>query len=152
MKKLLFICAIGTLITGCAQEPLLKQTASGKAEAEYPNHTPEQVIDAVVERCNERGFAVEQQTKNFVVCAKEMEGGQSMFTQLAIGNAYSTTPQLKVRYSVSKFKTGSKAWAEAWAETQMALGQIQRVPLNNNATLNNIQTVLDKNIPEILKR
>lgn len=47
MKKLLLICSITTVITGCANEPLIKETQSGKAEAEYPNYTQEQVVDAI---------------------------------------------------------------------------------------------------------
>lgn len=153
MKKLLLIGIMATFLSGCAQEPqLLKQTASGKAESEYPNNTPEQVMDAIVQRCNERGFVIEDQSKNYVICSKQMEGAQSMLTQIAIGNAYSTTPQVKVRYSVSKFKSGAKAWAESWAETQMAFGQIQRAPLNNNSVRNELQSVLDKGISEILNR
>lgn len=150
---MLLVSLISALLVGCAnQAPLLKETASGKAEGEYPNHTPEQVIDAIVQRCNEVGSVIEDQSKNYVICSRQMEGGSSMMMQMAIGNAYSTTPQIKVRYSVSNFRTGAKVWAESWAETQMAFGQVQRAPLNNNNVRNNLQNVLDKAIPEILSR
>ena len=85
MKKLLLICSIATVITGCANEALIKETQSGKAEAEYPNYTQEQVIDAIVQYCNGKGFSIEEQQKNFVICSKQMTGGAAIFTQMALG-------------------------------------------------------------------
>lgn len=152
MKKLVLVWLIASLLSACSQTPLNKQTTSGKAEGIYPNHSPEQVIDALVQRCNEKGFVVEDQSKNYVVCSKEMQGGGAIFAQLMIGNSYSTTPQHKVRYSVSKFKTGTKVWADPWIETQMAFGQIQKAPLTNNNVINEIQNVLDNAIPAILNQ
>lgn len=151
MKKLLLICSIATVITGCAKEALIKETQSGKAEAEYPNYTQEQVIDAIVQYCNGKGFSIEEQQKNFVICSKQMTGGAAIFTQLAIGNSYSTTPQAKARYSVAKYKNGTKVWAEAYAETQMALGQVRKEPLDGNKTRNELQRALDDGIKNILK-
>lgn len=151
MKKLLLICSIATVITGCANEALIKETQSGKAEAEYPNYTQEQVIDAIVQYCNGKGFSIEEQQKNFVICSKQMTGGAAIFTQMAIGNSYSTTPQAKARYSVAKYKNGTKAWAEAYAETQMALGQVRKDPLDGNKTRNELQRALDDGIKNILK-
>lgn len=152
MKKILAVVLSSVLLSGCASEVLNKQTASGKPEGVYPNHTVEQVMEALVQNCNEKGFAIEEQAKNYVVCSREMQGGSAILTQLAIGNAYSTNPVQKVRYSASKFGTGSKVWAEAWSETQMALGQVNKVANNDNKTKNNIQTVLDETIPKILAR
>ena len=93
MKKLLLICLIATVITGCANEALIKETQSGKAEAEYPNYTQEQVIDAIVQYCNGKGFSIEEQQKNFVICSKQMTGGAAIFTQMAIGNSYTNNRQ-----------------------------------------------------------
>lgn len=151
MKKLLLICSIATVITGCANEALIKETQSGKAEAEYPNYTQEQVIDAIVQYCNGKGFSIEEQQKNFVICSKQMTGGAAILTQMAIGNSYSTTPQAKARYSVAKYKNGTKVWAEAYAETQMALGQVRKEPLDSNKTRNELQRALDDGIKNILK-
>ena len=71
MKKLLLICSIATVITGCANEALIKETQSGKAEA--------------------------------------------------------------------------------YAETQMALGQVRKEPLDGNKTRNELQRALDEGIKNILK-
>ena len=92
MKKLVLVGLVSLTLFGCAQEPLKKQTSSGKPEGVYPNHTPDQVIEALVQNCNEKGFTIEEQTKNNVVCSREMQGGGAIFTQALIGNSYSTTP------------------------------------------------------------
>lgn len=152
MKKLLLSFVISSLLVGCAtQEPLRKQTASGKPEGIYPEYKQEQVVNAIVLRCNEKGFMVEEQNTNYVVCSKEMTGGGAIAMQLAIGNSYSTTPKIKARYSMSKYQNGTKVWVDAWSETQMAMGQINKMALDSNKTKNELQYVLDEEIPKILK-
>lgn len=151
MGKLLLTAIICGALVGCAaQEPLKKQTASGKPEAEYPNKTKEQVVEGIVEMCNNSGYRVEDQKDNYVICAKDLEGGSALFTQMMIGNSYSTTPQGKVRFSVSQIKNGSKVWADVWTETQMAMGQVNKMPVTATKTLNQMQDALDIKLPQIL--
>ena len=152
MKKLLLVGLISVLLTGCAQETLKKQTSSGKPEIEFPNKTVDQVINGITEYCNDKGFIVEDQSKNYVVCSKEAEGAQGFFTQLAIGNAYSTTPQNKLRFSVSKKGNGAKVWLNAWSETQMAMGQVNRMPFEGNNAQNQMQDMLDTLLPKYVNK
>ena len=152
MKKLLLTGLACALLVGCAQEPLKKQTSSGKPETEFPNKTVDQVINGITEYCNDKGFVVEEQNKNYVVCAKEDEGAQGFFTQLAIGNAYSTTPQNKLRFSVSKKGNGSKVWVNAWSETQMAMGQVNKMPFEGNKAQNQMQDMLDLLLPQYVNK
>lgn len=44
MKKLVLVSIMAGLLVGCAQEPLKKQTASGKPEAEFPTYSVKQVM------------------------------------------------------------------------------------------------------------
>lgn len=152
MKKLFLICLASALLFGCAQPQLVKETQSGKAEGEYPNHTPEQVADAIVQNCNNKGYVIEDQAKNYVICSKEMEGGKAVMMQMMIGNSYSTTPQVKMRFSISKFKTGTKVWANAWSESQTAFGQVNRMQLDGNNVRNELQEFLDKKLPVLLNQ
>lgn len=152
MKKLVLAVLASTLLAGCAQEPLKKQTSSGKPEVEFPNKTVEQVINGITEYCNDKGFVVEEQNKNYVVCAKQADGTQGFFTQLAIGNAYSTTPQNKLRFSVSPKGQGAKVWLNAWSETQMAMGQVNRMPFEGNKAQNQMQDMLDNLLPQYVNK
>ena len=152
MKKLLLTGLVCSLLAGCAQELLKKPTTSGKPETEFPNKTVDQVIDGITEYCNDKGFVVEEQNKNYVVCSKEAEGIQGFATQLAIGNAYSTTPQNKIRFSVSKKGNGAKVWVNAWSETQMALGQVNKMPFDTNSAKNQMQNILDLLLPKYVNK
>lgn len=143
MKKYILTLAISLTLAACAQVPLNKQTASGKPEGLYPALSLEDVKSKLVEACNTRSLMVYEDSANAVVCGKVMDGSSAMLVQLAIGNGYSTTPVQKVRFSLSKSQYGVKVWADSWAETQMAMGQMQRMPLDNNQTKNGLQALLD---------
>lgn len=152
MKKLVLVSIMAGLLVGCAQEPLKKQTASGKPEAEFPTYSVKQVMNGLVGMCNSSGLMIDSQADNYIVCSKTLEGGQALLTQMAIGNSYSTTPQNKVRFSVSSFKNGTKVYADMWSETQMALGQVNKVPLEGNKAKNDIQKLLDEKLPQHISK
>ncbi|MGK3451465.1 hypothetical protein, partial [Escherichia coli] len=55
-----------------------------------------------------------------------------------IGNAYSTTPVSKVRFTIAQLNNDTKVWADMWMETQMAMGQVQPemiVALSNSTVI-----------------
>jgi hypothetical protein len=143
MKKYILPVAAALALTACAQVPLNKQTASGKPEGLYPSLSLDDVKSKLVEACNARSLMVYEDTQNAVVCGKDMDGASATMVQLAIGNGYSTNPVQKVRFSLSKSQAGVKVWADSWAETQMAMGQIRKMPIDNNKTKNGIQALLD---------
>lgn len=147
-KYFFFIFSI-FFMTGCAnQEPLKKVTSSGKPEGVYSNTTKSSVKDALSTYCNERGFIVLESTDSGVFCSKKTEGGTAVMSQLAIGNSYSTTPEVKLKFSISEVGEVIKVWADAWFETQMAMGQVNRMDIKNNSDLNQIQDRLDNLSPK----
>ncbi|WP_249531107.1 hypothetical protein [Escherichia coli] len=79
-----------------------------------------------------------------VICGKELEGGSAVFGQMLIGNAYSTTPVSKVRFTIAQVNNDTKVWADMWMETQMAMGQVQQMAITDNASKNTIQQRLDE--------
>lgn len=64
-------------------------------------------------------------------------------TQLLIGNAYSTPPVDKVRFSISKVEFSTHVWADMWVETQMPGGKTNKVQLTDNNSKNFVQYILD---------
>lgn len=82
------------------------------------------------------GFSVMAGDDRQVLCAKEVSGFKGVLTQLLIGNAYSTTPTDNVRFQLVPWNGGTRAQVSEWIETQMAFGQVQRVPLNNGKQTN----------------
>ncbi|WP_265498258.1 hypothetical protein [Providencia rustigianii] len=149
MKKLLLnLVALG-ILSGCvSQPPLKKVTQSGKPEGEYANTTKMSVMNALTSYCNEKGFMVIEATESNVLCSKETEGMGSVMAQMAIGNAYSTTPVGKLRFSIGEVGNKVKVWADAWIETQMAMGQVNQMKVSDNASINALQERLDNLKPK----
>lgn len=144
MKWKCFVLTIMVILSGCAnQEPLHKQTASGKPEGIYSGVSKVAVKDSLVRFCNNNGFMVYESNDSSVICGKQREGGSAVLTQALIGNSYSTTPVDKVRFTIASEEKNTKVWADMWVETQMAMGQTQQMPLTDNQSKNFIQYVLD---------
>ncbi|MDC9594080.1 hypothetical protein [Xenorhabdus sp. IM139775] len=106
------------------------------------------IRDALTTYCNEHGFMVMEATESTILCSKETEGMASIMTQMAIGNSYSTTPVVKLRFSIGEVDKKVKVWADTWVETQMTMGQINQMKLNDNSTINALQDRLDNLNPK----
>jgi len=142
MKKLLVI-AVVIFLYGCvAQQPLIKQTQSGRPEGVFRNTNVEEVKSRIIEGIVSKGLMVMETTSNQIVCGKTMEGGQAVLAQMIVGNSYSTTPQDKIRFTVYQVGTEVKVTAYEWIESQMALGQVNTQELNGNNQKNGLQNFL----------
>ena len=149
MKKILLGFVVAGLLSGCASQPPLKKiTNSGKPEGEYVNTTRTSVMNALTSYCNEKGFMVLEATDSNVLCSKETDGMGSVMAQMAIGNAYSTTPVGKLRFSIGEIGDKIKVWTDAWIETQMAMGQVNQMKITDNASINALQERLDNLKPK----
>ncbi|EMO8882813.1 hypothetical protein WDT71_000478 [Shigella boydii] len=144
MNKMTVLLLSATIISGCTSSvPLIKKTQSGKPEGVYQNTTKDKVKDALVNYCNSRGLIIYNADNSSVICGKELEGGSAVFGQMLIGNAYSTTPVSKVKFTIAQVNNDTKVWADMWMETQMAMGQVQQMAITDNASKNTIQQRLD---------
>lgn len=73
-----------------------------------------------------------------------MNNANGMFTQLLMGNAYSTTPVLSARFNAVQIPDGVRVVSNVWVETQMALGQVRRNELKGSQAAYEVQQVLDR--------
>lgn len=139
MKRVLIIFVF--LLSACvSQEPLIKQTESGKSEGNYPGKTKEQVKDALVARCARFGNMVFESSDSSVICGKQSD---SVLAQMAVGNAYSTPATFKVKFTIAKINDAVKVWADMWIESQMPGGQLNQMPVSDNNDRNMVQKALD---------
>lgn len=116
MNKMTVLLLSATIISGCTSSvPLIKKTQSGKPEGVYQNTTKDKVKDALVNYCNSRGLIIYNADNSSVICGKELEGGSAVFGQMLIGNAYSTTPVSKVRFTIAQVNNDTKVWADRLA-------------------------------------
>lgn len=142
MKVIIFAIALAAL-AGCApQQALLRNTQSGYPEETYPGTTQEIIKARLMDGCASRGSLVHDSGSNHVVCGKTMAGGEAVMAQLLVGNSYSTTPELKVRFTIFQSGDDVRVTAQQWIETQMAFGQMRRTDLNGNNHRNNLQSFL----------
>jgi len=65
-----------------------------------------------------------------------MQGGDAILAQMLIGNSYSTTPELFVKFVIFKNGATVRVQAYQWMQTQMAFGQVRKSELNGNAQFN----------------
>lgn len=147
MKKQILLVAMAVVLAGCATEPVMKQTVSGKAEAEY-NQPLAVVKSAAVVFCNNSGGSLDQETERMVVCSREKTDGEGLMFQALIGNSYSTTPLIKIKFTFTEKDGVTKVWASQSMETQMAMGQLKKIELNGGKAVNRTQYILDHELPK----
>lgn len=137
------VLTIVATLAGCAAPPaLIRETASGFPEAVFTGSGVDETKAAIMNGCLSNGIAVDDTGTNHVVCAREMQGGQAVALQLAIGNGYSTTPVAKMRFTLIPSGDDTRVTARSWAETQMAMGQVRSVEFNGHADRNTVQAFL----------
>ncbi|MBD5755301.1 hypothetical protein IF799_22745 [Citrobacter freundii] len=129
------------ILSGCSNlEAINKHTASGKPEGEYPGKTKEQVKDALVSYCNQKGLSVFESTESLVICGKQTD---SVLAQMLVGNSYSTPSMAKIRFTIASVNNAPKVWSDMWIESQMPGGQLNQMPSKNNTDINSVQNMLD---------
>lgn len=142
MRKALTVFAAAVL-AGCAAQPeLLKPTQSGFAEGVFRGASIGEVRSKIIDGCSRAGLVVEDSGTNQLVCTQLLSGGDAVLAQAIYGNAYSTTPEGKTRFSIYEAGQDVKVVATRWFETQMAFGQVRREPLNTNVARNDMQQFL----------
>ncbi len=137
------------VFSGCGPQRIAK-TVSGRPEVTIHSENTDLVKSAVINEMQILGFLLSDDSKYRLVFTKQMEGGQAMMAQLALGNSYSTTPVAEVSYNITKIKSQIKVVGFSSMSTQMAFGQVNRYDMeNNNVWFNNIQSLLQKVKTEI---
>jgi len=97
---------------------------------------------AISDLCIRRNIMIVEQDERHVVCSQEMGGLKGAFAQVLIGNSYSTTPTLNVRFSLSKTRDYTVVQGSQWIETQMAFGQTRREEINGSKNRRNLMSLL----------
>ncbi|WP_140221245.1 hypothetical protein [Pseudomonas oryzihabitans] len=141
--RALIIVLFTVLMSGCAQDALKKQTASGYPEGIFRNSNLSDVRSKLVSGCMDKGLQIEDGGSGQIVCSKEMDGLQGSLTQLALANSYSTTPQMKVKFVSAQVGADVRVIAYPWIESTMPLGQVRKAEAKSNNDINAIQGFLN---------
>lgn len=145
MNKILAF-AVTALLSACAAQPAkISQTSSGWPEIEISAPDKKTVKDYILLKNSEAGWNIEQESESMLTVSKIDSSGSfnSAFTQVALGNAYSTPPKYEVKYFINQLPGRVKVVSNIAVSTQMPGGQVNRVFLNqNNAVYNAYQDQL----------
>lgn len=136
--RLLAAAAVG-LLSGCVlpeQQPQMPSSVTFRAREITA------VQNLIVAHCIQGGSTVTAQTANGVTCEHQLSGSQAFWTQLAIGNAYSTTPVAQIRYSLAQLGTDVMVGWDADVHTQMPGGQINSTQVTDNRFNSTIRDML----------
>lgn len=144
MNRFVLILPFLLLLTSCAEQtPRIRVTQSGYPETIFAHASLTDVRNRLTGACESRGIEVLDSSDNSVSCGKELQGGDAFIATVVIGNSYSTTPMLKIRFNFYREGEDVKIVAHQWIETQMAFGQIRKADMNNNNQFNSVQHWLD---------
>lgn len=136
--------ALLVVFSGCAPMPQrIAQTASGRPEVVISTIDVNLVKSELVNVMQSGGFLLQDESDYRMVFTRELDGSQATLARLAIGNAYSTTPQAEVAFTFAKMASSVRVVAFASITTQMPYGQIQRGDMkDNNAWFNDFYSAL----------
>jgi PDZ domain len=139
VRKFVLVVACATLFTSPALAAgRTAVTPSGQPEGVFANTTLGDAGGKLASVCMDSGFQVTNQTPNQITCEVPLNGFKSAFTQMLIGNSYSTTPRSYVRISLAQIGGNVRIQAHAWVETQMAFGQMRQHQYSDDTTFNNL--------------
>lgn len=140
MKKFWALGSAIAAVAACASSPpetLQVGTPSGRPEALFLTDNVNEAAGQVANGCMNAGMTVISNNGNQVVCEVSMTMGQQIVTQLAIGNSYSTTPRQFIQFNLADIGDSVRAQATGWVETQMAFGQMRRMPMDQSISWRN---------------
>jgi hypothetical protein len=135
---------VSTSLVGCAQVPLNYSTPSGQPEITIADTKVADVRGYIIGKAAANGSRIVAADDSRIVISRTMEGGQAVMTQLAIGNAYSTTPTQNVQMIMVQQDANVTVYVSGWTESQMAFGQVNRLEADSNAAKNELQAALIK--------
>ena len=127
---------------GCANVGPLA-TPSGNPEITVPRKDLEHVKTELVATMCAHGFEPVEDGQNSVAFSKPLEPGAAFAYTLAMGNAYSSQPQMNVRYSLIQQGNGVHVYAFVGVAMQGGFGQSQSLDLTHGKAGREVQEVLE---------
>lgn len=130
------------LAAGCANlQPL--PTPTGKPEVMINTTDTGRVKGALVSTFASIGYSLAQDTAYSLVFTKPMEGSGAALYQVALGNAYSSTPQINVSLTLAPSPPATRVFAHLDISMQNAFGQTNRTNMDQGKGAHEIQRVLE---------
>jgi hypothetical protein len=117
-----------SLLAGCANVGPLA-TPSGNPEVTIATKDMARVRNALLVAMSSRGYSPSQDTQNTISFTRQLDAGAAALYQLALGNAYSSTPTMNVIYTIASEGNTTRVFAFVNVSMQNAFGQVQQTNL-----------------------
>ena len=130
------------LVAGCANlEPL--PTPTGKPEVMINTTDTTKIKGALVATFAANGYSIAQDTPYNLVLTKPMEGSGAALYQAALGNAYSSNPQINISLTFAPAPGATRVFAHANISMQNAFGQNNATNMDQGKGAHQIQQLLE---------
>jgi hypothetical protein len=130
------------VLAGCAEVGPL-HTQSGNPEAIFPQK-PDLVRTELMAEMAVRGFMQIQDEPNILTFSRTMQQGEELLYTLGMGNAYSSQPEVHIRFTLVDMG-GGKTHVYGFARCDMtgAFGQSQSLDITHGKGGREVQQLLD---------
>jgi hypothetical protein len=130
-------------LCGCANVGPLA-TPSGYPEVTINTTNTKRVKELLLAHFASQGFAVLQDTEHMILVSKPMEGSGAVLYQVAMGNAYSSQPQMNISVTITPVGSTTKVYGHIAVAMQGVFGQNQGTNLDRGKAGRELQQVLDQ--------
>ncbi len=131
------------LLSSCAGVSPLP-TPSGYPEVTINSTNTKRIKELLLAHFASNGFTVLQDTQYTLNVSKPLEGSAAVLYQVALGNAYSSTPQMNISVTIAPLGSTTKVYGHIAVGMQGAFGQNQGTNLDRGKAGRELQTVLDQ--------
>lgn len=136
MKKtsIFFGIVFALTLAGCAQQQVNTETSSGFAERTVPNADSQEISSNIVNSCLDRGYGVQTNTENRVVCTSPIEGAANVLLRAGVGGEGG---YISYSFIINQISDDVRVVAQPSIDSQTRTGQTQSQSLRGNAAVQN---------------
>lgn len=143
MKTYFALLGLLLVALGCATESRIAATPSGLPEVTINTYDMEAVKASIITKVAPIGYTLQSDSNYRLFFTRQTSGLEAAFTQVLIGNSYSTTPEKSLNITIFKAKQSVRVMASGAVSTQMAFGQVRSVNLSEGSRwFNDLQRIL----------
>ncbi len=150
MKTMGAIVALLTLTACAGVGPM--NTPSGNPEVTIRSTNTSRIKNALVASYSASGYSLVSDSQFNLVFTKQMSAGEAALYTVAMGNAYSSMPNIKVAFTIVPESGATRVFAHVGAEMQGVFGQNQGMSLDHGKAGTQVQASLEQLKAEIESR
>jgi hypothetical protein len=143
MLRSILVVTILAAFCGCANmQPVA--TPTGKPEVTIGTTNTSSIKSALVSDLAANGYRLSQDTAYSMVFTRPLEGGSALLYQAALGNSYSSTPQMNISFSFAPQSGATRVFARIYTTMQNAFGRVDQTNMDRGRAAHDVQAMLER--------